>query len=532
MLLKKTGAIALTGLLPLPATWGRTSPAKKGYIKGAKSAEDVAQQIFADGGNAFDAIVAGALAAAVAAPNQTGIAGYGGTAVLATGWGKKIAAVDFNSTAPAAATRDMFARSDLPPQAHMFGWLAAGVPGVLAGLQHIIDGYATRPFSELVQPAIDFARNGVVVTEHLARAIKVCSAQFEKDPGSRRLFFRDGKRLAAGDRLKNPALAEVLATLAQRNSVESFYRGDIAGQIAEAFRKNGGLVTAADMAAFKVLEAAPLVLSVGSMQIHTHPLTAGGISVLQALKALQIVKADKLVTDFAGTHARIEALRLAWRDRLTLLGDPAAVEVPVARLLSDDYAEESARQIEEAVEAGRIVPHAVESKVQDGTIHLSAADEDGNFIAMTLTHGGGFGARVTADGLGLTLGHGMSRFDIRADHPNSPGPGKRPLHNMCPTVVTRDGRAVLAIGGAGGRRIPNALHAALAEFAVNGKPIASAVAAPRVHTEGTASIECEAHWPAENLSALPNVGYKVTTGKCALVSAAAYENGAFQVAGR
>ncbi len=180
-------------------------------------------------------------------------------------------------------------------------------------------------------------------------------------------------------------------------------------------------------------------------------------------------------------HARVEAMRLAWRDRLTLLGDPDFAKVPVARLLSDDYARESAERISAAVKAGKILAHTVTPRAHAGTIHLSAADRHGNFAALTLSHGNGFGACVTVEGLGLTLGHGMSRFDPNPAHPNAPGPGKRPLHNMVPTVVTRDGKTVLAVGGTGGRKIPNALLEVLTQFVVLSQPLAAALAAPPAH---------------------------------------------------
>jgi gamma-glutamyltranspeptidase/glutathione hydrolase len=143
--------------------------------------------------------------------------------------------------------------------------------------------------------------------------------------------------------------------------------------------------------------------------------------------------------------------------------------------------------------------------------------------AITLTHGNGFGAGVTVDGLGLTLGHGLSRFETKPGHPNSPGPGKRPLHNMCPSIVLRDGRPVLALGGRGGRKIPNAVLETLTQFVALDRPLEAAVAAPRPHTEGTSAIELEAAWPAAELAALPSLGYKVKSAVSATVSAVCFD---------
>ena len=143
--------------------------------------------------------------------------------------------------------------------------------------------------------------------------------------------------------------------------------------------------------------------------------------------------------------------------------------------------------------------------------------------AITLTHGNGFGAGVTVDGLGLTLGHGLSRFETKPGHPNSPGPGKRPLHNMCPSIVLRDGRPVLALGARGGRKIPNAVLETLTQFVALNRPLVAAVAAPRPHTEGTSAVELEAAWPAAERTALPSLGYKIKTAVSATVSAVSFD---------
>ena len=154
-------------------------------------------------------------------------------------------------------------------------------------------------------------------------------------------------------------------------------------------------------------------------------------------------------------HAKLEALRIAWADRHRTFGDPDQVSVPVAHLLSPAQAADSAKNISAALRAQRPVPLLVDPSRAGGTTHLSATDRHGNMIAITLTHGGSFGSRAVVDELGLVLGHGMSRFDPRPGRPNSVAPGKRPITNMCPTIVTRGVTPVLAVGGAGGTRIPN-----------------------------------------------------------------------------
>jgi gamma-glutamyltranspeptidase / glutathione hydrolase len=170
-------------------------------------------------------------------------------------------------------------------------------------------------------------------------------------------------------------------------------------------------------------------------------------------------------------------------------------------------------------------PYQVEQSEQGGTVNLSAMDREGNAVALTLTHGNAFGAQVTVEGLGLTLGHGMSRFDPRPKHPNAPGPRKRPLHNMTPTIVTREGRTTLTLGGCGGRRIPSAIFGVLTRFVVEGNPLAASVQAPRIHTSGTLDLELEPGWPETQKKALASLGYRTKSATVATLGAVAIEDG-------
>jgi len=191
------------------------------------------------------------------AVSSCGIGGYGGHMVIAWPKGEKVTAIDFNSAAPAAAREDMFSVDEhggVKGEANLYGWLAAGVPGTLAGIQLAVDRYGTRPFRDLVRPAIRFAREGFEVGASFGRTAR---AEFQKDPGSARLLLDKGEPLA-GTIFRNPDLAAMLETLAARKSVDSFYRGDIGERIAAAFQQHGGLVTAADMAAYHAREVQPL----------------------------------------------------------------------------------------------------------------------------------------------------------------------------------------------------------------------------------------------------------------------------------
>ncbi|MEY2427550.1 MAG: gamma-glutamyltranspeptidase / glutathione hydrolase, partial [Verrucomicrobiota bacterium] len=478
-------------------------------------------RILAEGGNAIDAAVAAALTGCIAAPARSGIGGYGGHMIIALAGGKKIAAIDFNSTAPAAARSDMFPldeKGTVKRRLNFYGWQAAGVPGTLAGLQLALDRYGTRPFREVVQPAIRLAEEGIVISKVFGSTIRTCSSRFAQDPGSAKIYLKDGRPLKEGELLRNPELAKLLSRLAKENSVESFYRGDVAQIIAQAFESHGGLVTAKDLAAYHAGEVEPLRLGLNGFDILTPPLTSGGLTILETFSILKAF--GPRPPGGAGAHARLEALRLAWKDRLTLLGDPEQVNVPVERLLSKEYASDLAAKVRTAINDKQPIATGLEKHLDEGTNNICAADRHGNMVAVTLTHGSSFGAQVTVDGLGLTLGHGMSRFEPRPGHPNSPGPGKRPLHNMCPTVVLRDGRPVLAIGGAGGTKIPNAIFDALTEYAVRGASMESAVAAPRLHCTGTLEAAVEPAWPKADSQYLKQIGFKVWTGESPCVVSA------------
>jgi gamma-glutamyltranspeptidase/glutathione hydrolase len=500
----------------------RAADEPKGLVIGQAEGAAAGNATLASGGNAVDAVVTAALVAGVVALPSTGIGGYGGHVVVAKPDGK-VFAIDFNSAAPAAAKADMFgadAKGVVADRVNAHGWLAAGVPGVLAGLQLALDKFGTKGLADVAKPAIQFARDGFALKKNLAAAVKAHAARLAKDPASAKLYFKKGEPLAEGETFRNPDLAAMLQKLADKGRVDAFYRGDVADAVAAAFKKNGGLVTAADLAAYRPELVPPLALEWRGHTIHTPPPTAGGLSALQALATLQALDRDKFgAKEPATVRARVEALRIAWHDRLRVLGDPKHADVPVERLLSEKYAAESADRVRAALKAGKPVEARGEPRPGGGTIHLNAVDPSGLMVALTFTHGEAFGAQVTVDGLGLTLGHGMSRFDPRPGRANSVGPGKRPLHNMCPTVVTKGGKPVLALGATGGRRIPNTVFDVLAYRLGEGRELADAVKAPRVHTEGDVALALEAAWPAAVADHFKGVGYAVRTGPGANLSA-------------
>jgi gamma-glutamyltranspeptidase/glutathione hydrolase len=537
MLKRSSQAMALTLLLPGCVSRRKSAKAVRagGEVIGEEFGALVGERVLGEGGNVIDAIVAAALTACVAAPARCGVGGYGGVLTLALAGGKEVKCIDFNTAAAQAARPDMYRldqNGKVIDRKNFFGWEAVGVPGTLAGLQLALDHFGTRSFAELVQPAIGLARDGVVVNPLFAKTLRSCAPRFAKDPGSARLYLKgNGEPYAEGELIRNPELAELLSTLARRNSVQSFYRGDIAEALAATFRKHGGLVTAKDLAEYRAREIKPVRMQWNEFEICTAPLTAGGLTCLEALSVLKALKwTEGMPAGLAGsrvgamkTHARLEALRLAWKDRLELLGDPDREKVPTERLLSSSYVEGLAQKVEAAVRDKRPLPIQVPKHTDDGTVSLAAVDERGNVAALTLTQGGSFGAQVTAEGLGITLGHGMSRFDPRPGQSNSIAPGKRPLHNMSPTVVLKNGIPVVALGGAGGVRIPNAIFDVLTQYVALELDLKAAVFAPRMHCTGTLEVTLENEWPKEERAYLKEIGFQVQTGLSALVSAVSFD---------
>jgi gamma-glutamyltranspeptidase/glutathione hydrolase len=497
-----------------PASHGR------GLVIGFAEAAQAGNGVLADGGNAVDAIAAAALVAGVVAVSRCGIGGYGGHMTIGLPNGK-VTSIDFNSEAPAAARPDMFKvdeKGRVKGGVNLHGWLSAGVPGTMAGVQLALDKYGTRSLARVVGPAIRHARDGFEVYWPYAGA----AANFLRDPGSAKLFSRNGKLLQKGETYRNPDLADMLQRLAEKGSADDFYRGDIGKQIADAFQKNGGLVTRDDMANYHAREVKSLTTEWQGHTIATAPPTAGGLTILQTIVVLKILEADwNRLSKGDARHAQVwlEALRIAWGDRLRLFGDPQFVRVPVERLLSKQYAEESAAKIRKAIAEKRPVPVESDGRTAGGTVNLSAVDGKGMMAAMTLTHGDSFGAQVTVDGLGLLLGHGISRFDPLPGRPNSIAPGKRPLDNMSPTIVLRDGKPVMAIGAAGGRRIPNGIFQVLMRVLCDGDNLEQAVIEPRLFTNGSTLLHAERGRPEAEIRYFKQIGYTIAGGEQCIVSA-------------
>lgn len=491
--------------------------APHGVVVGEPLAAVAGEKILREGGNAVDAVITAALTACLSSPGSCGVGGYGGHMVIAFAKSKRVVSIDYNSTAPAAARPDMFPldeKGQVKGKINVHGWLAAGVPGTLAGMQLALDRFGTIPLRRALQPAIALAEDGVVLAPNQQFILPNNPSKDDPSPNA---------AAQSGGKQTNPRVAAMLRALAQDNSVAAFYDGKFARTIAQAFHAHGGLVTTKDLAAYRAHVVEPLAWSWGELTLHTAPLTAGGLTMLEALHALGKLAWPKLSDPLARLHAKLEALRIAWINRLQLCGDPKKASVPVATLLSTGHAHASAAKIRTALEQQQPVPLPKLAQNDGGTVNLSAVDREGNMVALTLTHGGSYGARVQVEELGFYLGHGMSRFDPQPGHPNCPEPGKRPLHNMCPTVVTRGGRPVMAVGGAGGTRIPNGVFEVLLRYVGEGLSLRDAMSVPRLHTTGGLDVFLGQGFSEAETQHLRKLGYTLKDLPSAYLSGVTFD---------
>jgi gamma-glutamyltranspeptidase/glutathione hydrolase len=514
-----TGKVVLTSALAPQLCFARVekSSTSFGAVVGEPVAAKIGEKFLRDGGNAIDAAIATAFASGITSPSKCGVGGYGGYAVIALASGK-VTAIDFNSAAPLAAHEDMFPLDDkgrVKNNLNYHGWLAVGVPGTLAGLTLALERYGTRSLRDILAPTIQLCEEGVVLAKESKTQAALDASRNDPRPESVK------QKEAAAQKEKNLKLAGLLKTLAKRNSAESFYRGDIAEKIADAFQRNGGLVTAKDLAAYHAREVHPLKTDWNGMTLHVAPLTSPGMMLLEAISVLKKLEWKKL-SALLRLQAKLEAMRIAWSDRERFYGDPEKVKVPVERLLSSRHAEEMAEKVRAALKGKRPVALDLDSSDDAGTINISVVDKNGNMIAITLTHGSSFGSRVSVEEFGMVLGHGMWRFDPRLGRPNSPGPGKRCVNNMCPMAITRNEKPILAIGGAGGTRIPNSIYEVLVNYVGLGKTMEQAMNAPRFDTDGTLKLGLEKGYSPEEQTFLKGLGYKVSPSQSAYVSAVSW----------
>ena len=463
-------------------------------------ASAVGVDVLRRGGNAVDAAVAVGFALAVAHP-QAGNIGGGGFLVYRAADGQAYA-LDFRETAPAAATRDMYAAAS-----SLTGALAAGVPGTVAGLWEMHHRFGRLPWSELVAPAIALARDGVVIDSARAWAFAVPASEerLRLFPTSVAAYFPRHRRPELGDTLRQPDLARTLALIAD-SGADAFYRGPIAAEIVAEVERGRGIITRADLEAYRPMWREPLRTSYRGWEIiGMPPPSSGGVTMAEMLNLLEGYDPLPPYGSPRLMHFELEAMRRAFSDRNHWLGDPDFVTMPIARLISKAYADSLRR----GIDPDRATPTASLPPVAEGshTTHYSIVDQEGNAVAITYTLNDDFGSALVVGGAGFLLNDEMDDFATRPGSPNLYGlvqgeanaiqPGKRMLSAMTPTIVLdRHARLSLVLGSPGGPRIISAVLQVLSNVVDHGMTLAQAVTAPRIHHQG---LPDSVFWEPEGL---------------------------------
>ena len=447
------------------------------------------------GGNAVDAAVAVGFAMAVTYPRAGNIGG-GGFMVIHRANGDNVT-IDYREAAPAAigATSFLDAQGNADPEKSRNSALAIGVPGTVAGLALAEEKYGSGRFSlaDLIAPAIGLARDGFAVS---ATTVPPSVApRLGHWPSSTAIFLRpDGSALSSGDRLTQGDLANSLDAIAKEGP-RVFYTGPLARKIAAAVQAAGGVMTSDDLKQYRAIERAPVRGTYRDYDIVSMPPpSSGGVELIEMLN---ILEGYDLAHDDPGQQAFLmaEAMKRAYADRALFLGDPGAVDNPVARLTAKQYAAQWRATIDAAHATPASAVRAGGRVDTEGrnTTHFSVADRYGNAVSNTYTLNFSYGVGLVAAGTGIVLNNELDDFAAKPDSPNAyglvgfsanaPGPGKRPLSSMTPTIVLKGGKPFLITGSPGGSRITTAVLQVIINVIDRGMDIGSAVSAPRIHDQ-------------------------------------------------
>jgi gamma-glutamyltranspeptidase/glutathione hydrolase len=488
-------ALAVSAATPSSAAYRPALEARHGLVVSSQHyASEAGIRILEQGGNAIDAAVAVGYALAVVDPCCGNIGG-GGFMVLHLANGRD-RFINFRETAPAAASKNMYldAQGNAIKDLSLYGYLAAGVPGTVMGLDRALAEYGTFPRAKVMAPAIELARDGYVLSRGDTDIIDIGALRFAKDPVASKIFLRpDGTHWQPGDRLVQTDLATTLALIAGQGP-DAFYKEPIAKAVEMASQANGGILAATDFSAYTTTEGPPLTCSYrGYVLASSPPPSSGGTTLCEMLNILEGYELKPLGFHSAqAVHLTVEAMRHAYLDRNTYLGDPAFVQNPLERLTSKDYAAAIRAKIDpvRATPSSAVQP-GIEPHEKPETTHYSVVDKDGNAVSVTFTINGLFGANVIAPGTGFFLNDEMDDFTVKPGVPNLFGlvqgtanaiqPGKRPLSSMAPTLVTKDGKVFLVLGSPGGSRIITAVAEIVMNIIDYGMEPQEAVDAPRIH---------------------------------------------------
>jgi gamma-glutamyltranspeptidase/glutathione hydrolase len=483
-------------------------------------ASQVGLNILKQGGNAVDAAIATQLALAVVYPGAGNIGG-GGFLLAHLKNGKRLA-IDFREKAPGAAYKDMYLDKDGNADVNKSqnGHLASGVPGSVAGAFKA-HKYAKLPFAILIQPAIDLAEKGFVITAAEARGLNGSQEEFNKYNTVIPVFV-NAMKWKAGDTLKQADLAKTLARIRDKGK-KGFYEGETAKLIVEEMSRSNGIITYADLKNYDAKEREAVSFDYKGCEIITMPLpSSGGVLLPQMMKMI----ADQPIAKYGflswqAIQLMTEVERRAYADRAQFLGDVDHFKVPVKTLISDDYAKARMKdyQPDKAGTSKIIGPGSIPESEE--TTHLSVYDREGNAVSVTTTLNGGYGSHTVVGGAGFLLNNEMDDFSVKPGVANMYGalgtaanaiaPGKRMLSSMTPTIVLKNKKPYIVVGTPGGTTITTSVFQSLVNILEFGMSAEDAVNKPKFHHQWMPDeIYVESNIPKETLDKLSAMGYKIT----------------------
>ena len=489
-------ALALAGAAQLHAFSQAPVAAENGMVVSAQHlASKVGADVLKRGGNAVDAAVAVGYALAVVYP-AAGNLGGGGFMTVQLADGRKTF-LDFREKAPLAATANMYLdkEGNVIKGLSTKGHLAVGVPGSVSGMEYAREKYGTMKRAALLAPSIQLAENGFALEQGDVDLLNTATADFKEDPASGAIFLNKGQPFVAGQKLVQKDLAKTLRAISVRGT-DGFYKGWVGNAIVASSQAGKGLITQADLDQYKTRELAPVECDYrGYHLVSAPPPSSGGVIICEMLNILEGYPLQDLGYHSAqAVHYQIEAMRHAYVDRNSYLGDPDFVKNPLDRLLDKNYAEKI-RAVIDPKKAGvsKDIKPGVAPHEGNNTTHYSIADKWGNAVSVTYTLNDWFGAKITAAKTGVLLNDEMDDFTSKVGVPNLYGlvqgeanaiaPGKRPLSSMSPTIVTKDGKPVFVVGTPGGSRIITAVLLTILNVVDYGMNVQEAVDAPRFHQQ-------------------------------------------------
>jgi len=475
------------------------------------------------GGNAVDAAVAVGFAMAVTYPRAGNIGG-GGFMVIHLAKDNRDLAIDYRETAPAAASETMFldAQGNADPEKSRDSALSVGVPGTVAGLALAHAKYGSGKFTlaELIAPAIDLAEKGFQVEDDLADSLPQARERLKRWPATTAIFFNSDQPMREGERLIQLDLADTLRAIA-KDGPGAFYRGRTAAQIADAVVKAGGIMSEDDLANYHPIERAVVRGSYrGYDIISAPPPSSGGVHLIEMLNILEGYDLARLSRE-ESLHDMIEAMKRAYADRAVFMGDPDSVKIPVDGLTSKAYAKSLRASIgPRSTPPAEIRPGTAAEFEGRNTTHFSVIDRDGNAVSNTYTLNFSYGLGLVAEGTGVLLNNELDDFTSKPGTANAyglvgynanlPGPGKRPLSSMTPTIIMKDGKPFLITGSPGGSRIISAVLQVIVNAIDFKMPVGQAVSAPRLHQQWQPEdVYVEPGFAPDVLDALEKRGHKI-----------------------